>query len=202
MRASAHLGRPPCVLRAEFLNTDGEHEHDTTVSSVSITQADEIDFSLFQDYIGDLIRTKGTDLYRMKGVLKCRFATDKYVYHAVHMIFNGEFEKWDEEEPKSNKLVFIGKNLDAAKLRAGFAECLATPENLAKQKAALRFKVGDRVECNMSGGEWAPGTVSGLMWRSDEMEQGQVCPYKVRTEGMLTTPKAPSHVSPQRAAPD
>ena len=41
---------------------------------------------------------------------------DKYVYHAVHMIFNGEFEKWDEEEPKSNKLVFIGKNLDAAKL--------------------------------------------------------------------------------------
>jgi len=163
----------------QFLNTDGSHEHDTTVSSVSITKDDLVDFSLFEDYIGGLIRTKGTDLYRMKGVLHVRHAKDKFVYHAVHMIFNGEFEKWDEEEHRGSKLVFIGRNLDAAALRAGFDACLATAENDEKKKQALRFKVGDRVECNMSGGEWQGGTVRELMWRDDDMEQGQVCPYKV-----------------------
>ena len=35
----------------EFLNTDGEHEHDTTVSSVSITQDGEIDLALIEDWI-------------------------------------------------------------------------------------------------------------------------------------------------------
>jgi hypothetical protein len=166
----------------EFLNTDGEHEHDTTVSSVSIMQEGPVDFGLFQDWMQLLIRSKGTDLYRMKGVLDVRFADEKYVYHAVHMIFNGDFEAWDHEEAKGSKLVFIGKNLDGADLRAGFSECLATPENLEKKLKALRFKVGDRVECNMSGGSWTAGEVVQLLWRDEEMEQGQVCPYKVQLD--------------------
>ena len=72
----------------EFLNTDGEHEHDTTVSSVSITQDGEIDLALIEDWIGVLLRKQGADLYRMKGVLHIAHATKKFVYHAVHMIFN------------------------------------------------------------------------------------------------------------------
>ena len=81
------------LVCAEFLNTDGEHQHDTSVSSVSITQDDLLDLSLVEDWIGGLLRTKGTDLYRMKGVLNARFAEGKkYVYHAVHMIYKGDFE--------------------------------------------------------------------------------------------------------------
>ena len=121
---------------------------------MSITQDVPVDFGLFQEWMQDLIRSKGTDLYRMKGVLDVRFATEKYVYHAVHMIYNGEFEVWGSEEAKGSKLVFIGKNLDAPALRAGFAACLATADNLEKKLQALRFKVGDRVECNMSEGSW------------------------------------------------
>ena len=41
------------------------------------------------------------------------------------------------------------------------------------------WQVGDRVECNMEGGVRKAGVVSQLMWRDEEMEQGQVCPYKV-----------------------
>ena len=171
----------------EFLNTDGEHEHDTTVSSVSITQDGEIDLALIEDWIGVLLRKQGADLYRMKGVLHIAHATKKFVYHAVHMIFNGDFEDWDEGEPKSNKLVFIGKNLDSAALRAAFAECLATPENLEKKLQALRFKVGDRVECHMGGGDYRAGAVTRLMWRDPEMEQGQVCPYGVLLDSGSTT---------------
>jgi len=171
----------------EFLNTDGEHEHDTSVSSVSITVEDkQVDFALFDEWTSGLLRNKGTDLYRMKGVLNVRFATQKYVYHAVHMIFNGDFETWDEEEEKSNKLVFIGKNIDAAGLRAGFMACLATPENLERKLNALRFKKGDRVECNM-GDSYSPGTITELLYRDDEMEQGQVCPYKIALDNGTST---------------
>ena len=42
----------------------------------------------------------------------------------------------------------------------------------------------------MSGGEWAPGTVSGLVAATDG--QGQVCPYKVL--GHADDPQVPSHV--------
>ena len=109
------------------------------------------------------------------------------------MIFKGAFEDWDPEENHESKLVFIGKNLDGPGLRAGFAECLATDENMDKKLKALRFKVGERVRCNMGGGEWQPGTVRQLMWRDEDMEQGQVCPYKVsrhstRTVSKLRTP--------------
>ena len=167
----------------EFLNTDGEHEHDTSVSSVSIVHDGLVDFGLIEDWIGELLQSRGADLYRMKGVLNVRHATDKYVYHAVHMIYNGEFEPWLEDEDRDNKLVFIGKNLDGEALRASFNACLATPENLARREASLRFKVGTRVECNMGDDYgWAAGTVTKLMWRSEEMEQGQVCPYKVQLD--------------------
>lgn len=57
---------------AEFLNTEGEHEHDTSVSSLSIIEDSELDFGLLQDWIGELIQKKGTDLYRMKGVLNIK----------------------------------------------------------------------------------------------------------------------------------
>ena len=165
-------------LDPEFLNTEGEHEHDTSVSSLSIVQDGQLDLGLVEDWVGDLLRNKGTDLYRMKGVLNCTHATKKYVYHAVHMIFSGDFEEWDADEPRRNKLVFIGKNLDKDGLRAGFANCLATPENLNKKLAALRFKVGDRVECHMGDGVYKAGKVVDLMWHDNDMEQGQVCPYE------------------------
>ena len=116
-------------------------------------------------------------------------ATQKYVYHAVHMIFNGEFEEWDPEEEKGNKLVFIGKNLQDLDLRGEFAKCIANAENDEKKLKALRFKVGDRVECNMGDdvGRRA-GTVVQLLWRDEEMEQGQVCPYKVWRPASVACP--------------
>ena len=48
-------------------------------------------------------------------------------------------------------------------------------------------QVGDRVECSMAGGMRQAGEVVQLLWRDEEMEQGQVCPYKVKLdEGGVT----------------
>merc|ERR1712196_459154 len=50
----------------EFLNTDGEHEHDSTVTSLSIVQPGEVDLDSVQAWVGEILQNKGADIYRMK----------------------------------------------------------------------------------------------------------------------------------------
>ena len=176
----------------EFLNTDGEHAHDTAVSSLSMCSDIDLDLDLVQDWVGTLLEEKGKDLYRMKGVLAIKFAEEKFVYQAVHMIFNGNFdeEKWQSDEKRCSKLVFIGKNLNHAELKAGFDACIATPEQQEKKKKAMRFAIGDRVSCNTGGG-WQPGAVATLMYRDEYMPPGMVAPYQVKLDsgGLIYAPQ-------------
>jgi len=167
----------------EFLNTDNEHEHDTTVSSVSFAVEGELDLSLVQDWISNILQEKGADIYRMKGVLSIAHAEERFVYQAVHMIFNGNFmEPWTPDETRSSKLVFIGKNLDEAELRAKFNECLYTAESEAKKKAALRFAIGDKVQCKTGATQWSTGEVVALMYRESFMSPGMIAPYQVKLD--------------------
>jgi G3E family GTPase len=67
----------------------------------------------------------GTDIYRSKGVLSIDGSPDKYVFQAVHMLFDGTFlEPWSPKEERVNKMVFIGKNLDRTELNDSFNACL------------------------------------------------------------------------------
>ena len=70
------------------------------------------------------LQEKGTDIFRMKGVLAMKGCDDKYVYQGVHMLFTGEaLEPWGDA-PRVNRLVFIGRNLDRDALLASFESCL------------------------------------------------------------------------------
>jgi len=88
-----------------FLDTDAEHMHDDTVTSVSIIERGELDLDSLEPFIGDLLQRKGADIFRMKGVLAVAHAEEKFVYHAVHMLFTGEFmDKWAPGEERVSKL--------------------------------------------------------------------------------------------------
>jgi len=164
----------------EFLNTEGEHEHDTTVSSLGVDLAGDVDLALLQDWLGNLLKDKGADLYRMKGVLSVLGNGQKYQFHAVHMLFSGNYaEKWGDE-PRSCKLTFIGKNLNHEDLRKSFYACMITEENLAKREESLRFHKGDRVECRTGQDEWSLGKVVDRMWKSPS---GEINPYQVELDG-------------------
>ena len=163
----------------EFLNTDGEHEHDDSVTSVGVDVEGECDLSMLENFVGTLLREKATDIYRMKGVLAVEGEAKKYQFHAVHMLFNGTFaEDWGDET-KTCRLTFIGKNLNHDELRQSFYDCMATEENREKRIAALRFKVGDRVECRTGQKEWSLGKVVALLWKSPS---GQVAPYQMELD--------------------
>ncbi len=61
----------------------------------------------------------------MKGVLNFRDEPRRYVFHGVHMVFDGQLERpWGTAE-RCNRLVFIGRNLDRGELEAGFESCIA-----------------------------------------------------------------------------
>ena len=136
----------------EFLNTDGEHEHDESVTSISITQPGEVHMLLVNEWVGMILKDKGEDIYRMKGVLAIAGSKKKFVYQAVHMIFDGEFDgAWAEGEARENKLVFIGKNLDHAGLKQGFADCLENGANAEKIRAVERVKVMERQHQGLLG---------------------------------------------------
>jgi len=174
----------------EFLNTDGEHEHDSTVTSTSITNDAEVDLDLVQAWVSEILQTKGADIFRMKGVLNIANSDKRFVYQAVHMIFNGDWEEdWKPDERRTNKLVFIGKNLDHGALKEAFEACILTPEAKDKKLKSLRFAVGDKVKANTGEG-WEAGTVVALMYREEHMPPGMIAPYQVKLDagGLIFAP--------------
>ena len=127
----------------------------------------------------------------MKGILSIAHAEQRFVYHAVHMLFSGAFDDaWEDGEPRNSKMVFIGRNLDPKALADRFNACLVTKESLEAKAARLRFALGDRVECN--AGEWVTGTVVAHFYRDENMPQGMVAPYQIRLDdddGLIWAPK-------------
>merc|ERR1719498_452644 len=133
-----------------FLNTDEEHEHDPTVTSISHKGDFQFNLRLLEEWIGVLLRKHGANLYRYKGVLAVAGMDQKFVFQGVGMLFKGAFMyPWPENEPRESRFVFIGKHLDAEELKQGFKNVECSKE--------LRFKVGDKVLANV--GTWTPGTI-------------------------------------------
>jgi len=137
----------------EFFNVDGEHQHDTTVSSVSVRFEGELNYVQLKMWISKLMRAKANDLFRYKGVLAVKGANLKYVFQGVHMLFSGRLEsghKWKDGEVRECRFVFIGRNLDREELEKGLMVC---------KVEALRFAEGDCVEVSVKEGLWMPGCI-------------------------------------------
>ncbi len=136
----------------EFLDTDSEHEHDQRVTSTSARFEGELNVNKLERWIGTLMRDKGEDLFRYKGVLSVKGMDEKFVFQGVHMLFSGDFSKeiglWKEGETRECRFVFIGRNLDHEALQNGLMECIAED---------LRFNVGDTVYANI--GDFTEGKI-------------------------------------------
>lgn len=108
-----------------FLSEDA-HEHDESVYSVALVEEGEMDGAKLQQWIGYLLQTQGPDIFRMKGILNLKGDDHRYVFQGVHMLFDGTRDRaWKPGETRKNELVFIGRNLDEAKLREDFLACKA-----------------------------------------------------------------------------
>jgi len=102
-----------------------DHEHDDEVTSVGITTPGEVDVKKFNAWMSELLQTKGQDMFRMKGILSLKGRDQRYVFQAVHMLFDGRSDRDWGAEPRHNSLIFIGRHLDREALNDGFRACLA-----------------------------------------------------------------------------
>lgn len=101
------------------------HSHDDEVSSVGINVPGDLDGNRLNAWIGELLKTKGGDIYRMKGVLSVKGAPKRLVFQGVHMMFDAKFDREWGRDARTNTLVFIGRKLDRGALNEAFKSCLA-----------------------------------------------------------------------------
>jgi len=119
------------VLQVEedFLDTEGEHMHDDSVTSVGIEFEGSLEMSKLNTWLTALLRDKGVDLFRSKGVLNVAGSDARHIFQGVHMLMGisssdeGVGRPWNENEPRTNRLVFIGRNLNREELLASFEAC-------------------------------------------------------------------------------
>ncbi|KAJ4851655.1 hypothetical protein Tsubulata_014478 [Turnera subulata] len=102
-----------------------DHTHDPGVSSISIVCEGSLDLEKANTWLGTLLMEQSEDIYRMKGLLSVEGMQERYVFQGVHDLFQGSPDRpWGKDEPRVNKIVFIGKNLDKQEIEKGFKACL------------------------------------------------------------------------------
>ncbi|MBX3226984.1 MAG: GTP-binding protein [Labilithrix sp.] len=101
------------------------HTHDDTVSSVGIRHEGAVDETKLNTWLSALLRERGTDIFRMKGILNVKGQDHRYVFQGVHMLVDGRADTPWGSKPRVNELVFIGRKLDRELLERGFRACLA-----------------------------------------------------------------------------
>jgi G3E family GTPase len=114
------------TIEPNFLGED-DHQHDDAISSVSLSELRPLDMAKFDAWMGALLRERGQDILRSKGILHMQGSDHRFVFQAVHMLIEGATGKpWESGETRGSKLVFIGRALQPAELRKSFESCIAT----------------------------------------------------------------------------
>lgn len=109
---------------------DYAHEHghhDKEVSSFHFSEERPLDLKKVEAWLTGIIRDFGPNLYRSKGILQIKGQGKRVVFQGVQTMFDAKPDRlWNLNEKRLSQLVFIGKNLDEAKIRASFLDCLAS----------------------------------------------------------------------------
>ncbi|HEV2900886.1 MAG TPA: GTP-binding protein [Pseudaminobacter sp.] len=99
--------------------------HDVTVQSVSL-RGGEMDSKKFFPWIEKITQMEGPNILRLKGIIAFKDDPERYVVQGVHMIVEGDHQRaWKDGEKHESRLVFIGRELDAERLKSSFDACQA-----------------------------------------------------------------------------
>jgi G3E family GTPase len=114
------------MIEPDLLEDEGhDHEHDASISSCSVVTPGALDPDRFNRWINQLVNDQGQQLMRMKGLLNFASEGRRFHFHSVHMLLEAmPGRRWEEDESRDNRFVFIGRDLDSEQLRQGFLDCL------------------------------------------------------------------------------
>jgi G3E family GTPase len=105
---------------------DVNHDHDETITSVSVSTDRPVDMNKFEQWVNKLLREHGVNILRSKGILSMKDMENRYVFQGVHMLIDtGVGVAWKPDDKRESKLVFIGRELNRDTLKLGFETCIA-----------------------------------------------------------------------------
>ena len=100
--------------------------HDDDIKGISLRLDRPVDANKVTRWLNELLAAQGPDILRAKGILDVKGEDRRLVFQAVHMILEGDMQgPWRNEADRYSRMVFIGRNLDEAALKAGFEACAA-----------------------------------------------------------------------------
>jgi G3E family GTPase len=103
-----------------------DHHHDDDIKGVALRLDRPVDSIKVTRWLNELLAQQGPDILRAKGILDVKGENRRLVFQAVHMILEGDLQRdWRDGDDRYSRMVFIGRNLDEAALKAGFEACAA-----------------------------------------------------------------------------
>src|SRR6266851_4436643 len=106
-------------------NGGPKHYHDEEMQSLSLRSDKPLDPDKFLPWINDLVAKEGPKILRCKGILSFKDDPQRFVLQGVHMVLDGDHQRdWKPDENRESRLVFIGRDLDAAAIEQAFLACV------------------------------------------------------------------------------
>ncbi len=103
-----------------------DHVHDDDIKGYSLRLDQPVNGEKISRWLNDLLALQGPNVLRAKGIIDVAGENRRLVFQAVHMILEGDYQReWKAGEERYSRMVFIGRDLNEAQLKAGFAACVA-----------------------------------------------------------------------------
>jgi len=102
-----------------------EHEHDAEIQSVVVRAEGDVDVAALDRWLGSLVRRRSPKVLRMKGILAVPGDPRRFVFNGVRTVVDVRPDQNWGAELRCNRLVFIGRGLDASSIQAGLDACLS-----------------------------------------------------------------------------
>ena len=98
-----------------------DHAAEAGIKGISLTADKPLDGIRVTNWLNQLLAEKGVDILRAKGIIDIKGDDRRLVFQAVHMILEGDYQRpWTDKDQRYSRMVFIGRDLDEAALKAGF----------------------------------------------------------------------------------
>lgn len=127
-----HEHGPHCDHPSHNHGHDHDHDHsshhhhfDDDVKSFVFKSTRAFDPAKLEDFLGAIVNIYGPKMLRYKGVLFMKGTEKKVIFQGVHQLMGSDLgPAWGKDEPRMNKMVFIGIDLPRDIFMQGLEQCL------------------------------------------------------------------------------
>ena len=103
----------------------GGHSHTDEIAAFVFRSTRAFDPPRLEEFMAGLVQVYGPRMLRYKGILWLEGATRKVIFQGVHQTMGSDLgAKWDEQDVRGSKIVFIGQSLPKEIFFDGLEQCL------------------------------------------------------------------------------